>query len=107
MNWEPVGAAAETVGALRGIGSPDEIDDVERDRVGRLLAALYIRLFDAHRHGDLEPGIAQRRDPLARYSVQVPSGQGWWSRQRENLRRFNPEVAAYIDDRLEETRDTG
>jgi hypothetical protein len=88
----------------RGTSSTEKLDEIERDRFGRLLTALYIRLFDADRHVELDPKIAQRYGHLARYYVRFESIQAWWGRQSENVRSFNPEVAAFIDQCLAQNR---
>lgn len=89
---------------VRGTSPTRELDEIERDRFGRLLTALYIRLFDAHRHGELDPEISQRYGHLARYYMRFESVQAWWGRQSENVRSFNPELADFIDQCLAENR---
>ena len=89
---------------VRGLSPTEELDEIERDRFGRILTALYIRLFDAARHGELDPEIAWRYGHLARYYLRFESVQAWWGRQSENVRSFNPEVAAFIDQCLADVR---
>jgi hypothetical protein len=88
----------------RGLSPTEELDQIERGRFGRLLTALYIRLYDAERHGKLDPEISRRYGHLARYYLRFESVQAWWGRQSENVRSFNPEVAAFIDECLAEVR---
>jgi hypothetical protein len=89
---------------FRALSPTEELDEFERDRFGRLLTALYIRLFDANRHGELDPEIARRYDNLARYYLRFESVEAWWGRQNENVRSFDPDVADFIDQCLAQNR---
>ena len=83
-----------------GLHSPDELDEVSRDRFGRLFALFLTKLEDAHRHADLDPDIATRADHLGRYYFQMAEVQAWWTRQSEIMRRMNPMLHSYIENEL-------
>jgi hypothetical protein len=90
----------------RALASPESLDEMERDRFGRLILGLLVRCLDAHRHRELDAGIAERFDHLARHYLSLSAVQAWWTENGELLHRINPELAVYIGEQLEISRRT-
>jgi hypothetical protein len=84
----------------RALDSPESLDEAERDRFGRLMAGFFGRCLDAHRHGELDPQIAERYDHRARHYLGLAAVQTWWKRNREPMHLIYPELAAYVDQQI-------
>jgi len=54
--------------------------------------------LDAHRHGELDPRIADRFDNTVRHYLRIAAVEGWWKRAETYLHSIDPEQTAYIED---------
>ena len=65
-----------------------------------------VKLYDANRHAELDPAIAQRFNKMGRYYLQLKAVQAWWSRSSEVLHQLHPGLAAYIEQQLVSPHET-
>jgi hypothetical protein len=83
---------------IRAMESPESLDNAEMDRFDRLITTLFTRCLDAHRHGELDPRIADRFDNTVRHYLRIAAVEGWWKRAETYLHSIDPELTAYIED---------
>jgi len=75
----------------------EELNDEDRERLGRFLYRYFAQLSLAHGYSEIDPEIRARYEPLLVRFLQVPAVQGWWSRQREFIAEpFRSEVDALL-----------
>jgi hypothetical protein len=75
----------------------EELNDEDRERLGRFLYRYFAQLSLAHGYSEIDPEIQARYEPLLVRFLQVPAVQGWWSRQREFIAEpFRSEVDALL-----------
>jgi hypothetical protein len=75
----------------------EELNDEDRERLGRFLYRYFGQLSLAHGFAEIDPEIRARYEPLLVRFLQVPAVQGWWSRQREFIAEpFRSEVDSLL-----------
>jgi hypothetical protein len=75
----------------------EELNDEDRERLGRFLYRYFGQLSLAHGFSEIDPEIRARYEPLLVRFLQVPAVQGWWSRQREFIAEpFRSEVDSLL-----------
>jgi hypothetical protein len=71
----------------------EELNDEDRERLGRFLYRYFAQLSLAHGFSEIDPEIRSRYQPLLVRFLEAPAVQGWWSRQREFIAEpFRSEV---------------
>ena len=71
----------------------EELNDEDRERLGRFLYRYFAQLSLAHGFSEIDPEIRSRYEPLLARFLEAPAVQGWWLRQREFISEpFRSEV---------------
>ena len=75
----------------------EELEEADRERLGRFLYRYFAQLSLAHGFAEIDPELRTRYEPLLRRFLKVPAVQGWWSRQREFIAEpFRSEVDSML-----------
>lgn len=61
----------------------EELDDDDRERLGRFLYRYFTRLSLAHDFSEIDPEIWTRYEPPVMRFLEARAARAWWSRQRE------------------------
>ena len=61
----------------------EELDDEDRERLGRFLYQYFVQLSLAYGYSEIDPEIRARYEPNLVRFLQAAEVRSWWSRQRE------------------------
>ena len=85
----------------RGIRSPDELSEEDRDRIGMIQHGFFQRFALVWHARELDSPVGRQCLALIDLFAHSPATQSWWSRQRVF---YDSAFAAYVDARIGRAR---